>query len=356
MPSYSIQFRRGTATDHSSFTGELAEITIDITNNRVVLHDGETPGGIPLAKVTDLPIDVGDLSDDLTHIAAATAPTGISAYGGDRQIAYLGYHPYQSTYLNNIEYFAFGDSSATDFGDANVTTSGAAAFSDGTRAVFAGGSSTNTIDYINIASPGQATTFGNHLNNTSAYMSGISDGTYGVYGAASTYYYVTIQTPGTASTFDTAAVSSHLGGSGGAGDGTYGIFAGADDEKIEKVTIATQGSATSHGDLSPNVVYPALMSDDTYTVFTKSSFNTDPYLQYITTATGGTAQDFANLYYGNQWTGASSDGTYGFTFGGSNSPTRIQYITFTSPSNQATSMGDLITQSNQNTGTSGASA
>ena len=73
MPSYSIQFRRGTATDHSSFTGELAEITIDITNNRVVLHDGETPGGIPLAKVTDLPIDVGDLSDDLTHIDAAMA-------------------------------------------------------------------------------------------------------------------------------------------------------------------------------------------------------------------------------------------------------------------------------------------
>ena len=76
MPAYSIQFRRGTAADHSAFTGELAEITIDITNNRVVLHDGQTPGGIPLAKVSDLPIDVGDLSDDLSHIAAANTPPG----------------------------------------------------------------------------------------------------------------------------------------------------------------------------------------------------------------------------------------------------------------------------------------
>jgi DNA-binding beta-propeller fold protein YncE len=71
MPAYSIQFRRGTAADHSAFTGELAEITIDITNNRVILHDGETAGGIPLAKVTDLPIDVGDLTDVNGHIAAA---------------------------------------------------------------------------------------------------------------------------------------------------------------------------------------------------------------------------------------------------------------------------------------------
>ena len=100
MPSYSIQFRRGTATDHSSFTGELAEITIDITNNRVVLHDGETPGGIPLAKVTDLPIDIGDLSDNLTHVAAAEAELA-------------GFDISTATY-DNVSYSTYFDSSPQD--------------------------------------------------------------------------------------------------------------------------------------------------------------------------------------------------------------------------------------------------
>lgn len=363
MPSYSIQFRRGTATDHSSFTGELAEITIDITNNRVVLHDGETPGGIPLAKVTDLPIDVGDLTDVNGNIAAAVAAMNPANWYGDRQIVFMGYAPYSYDngpgYINNIEYFSFG-TSATDFGDATVATAASAAFSDGSRAVRVAGYNTNVIDYISTATGGPATDFGNHLNNYSAHMQGISDGTYGVYAAGSNYYYVTIQNPSAwASNFGTAAISSHLAGSGGGGDGTYGIFTGGDDETIEKVTISTTGSATSHGDLVGPVTYPYIMSDNTYTVMARGNFNTDPYLEYITTATGGTAASFGSpvtlqgLYYGNQFAGASSDGTYGYVHGGSNSPSKIQYITFTSPSNQATAMGDLGQTVNQHTGTSG---
>lgn len=47
-----VQFRRGTTTQHSSFTGAVGEITVDTTKNTVVVHDGTTPGGIPLAKET----------------------------------------------------------------------------------------------------------------------------------------------------------------------------------------------------------------------------------------------------------------------------------------------------------------
>jgi len=100
MPAYSIQFRRGTAADHSAFTGELAEITIDITNNRVILHDGETAGGIPLAKVSDLPIDVGDLTDVNGHIAAAISELA----GSDISTA---------TY-DNVSYSTWLDSSPQD--------------------------------------------------------------------------------------------------------------------------------------------------------------------------------------------------------------------------------------------------
>ena len=52
--STAIQRRRGTAAQHTTFTGLVGEITIDITDNRAVVHDGATVGGHPLAKESEL--------------------------------------------------------------------------------------------------------------------------------------------------------------------------------------------------------------------------------------------------------------------------------------------------------------
>jgi len=49
-----VQFRRGNTAQTSTFTGATAEITIDTTKNTVVVHDGSTVGGIPLAKESAL--------------------------------------------------------------------------------------------------------------------------------------------------------------------------------------------------------------------------------------------------------------------------------------------------------------
>ena len=51
-----IQRRRGTTTQHGSFTGLAGEITIDTTKNTIVVHDGSTAGGIPLAKSSEVSI------------------------------------------------------------------------------------------------------------------------------------------------------------------------------------------------------------------------------------------------------------------------------------------------------------
>jgi hypothetical protein len=48
--STAIKRRRGTTTQHNSFTGLSAELTVDTTKNTVVVHDGSTAGGHPLAK------------------------------------------------------------------------------------------------------------------------------------------------------------------------------------------------------------------------------------------------------------------------------------------------------------------
>ena len=61
--STQIQRRRGTTADHSTFTGAGGELTIDTTKNTVVVHDGATAGGFPLAKESDLSSSVATLTD-----------------------------------------------------------------------------------------------------------------------------------------------------------------------------------------------------------------------------------------------------------------------------------------------------
>ena len=45
-----LQLRRGTTTQHGSFTGAEGELTIDTTKDTAVVHDGSTAGGRPLAR------------------------------------------------------------------------------------------------------------------------------------------------------------------------------------------------------------------------------------------------------------------------------------------------------------------
>lgn len=44
-----LQLRRGTATQHNTFTGAQGEVTVDTTGNNLRLHDGVTAGGNPTA-------------------------------------------------------------------------------------------------------------------------------------------------------------------------------------------------------------------------------------------------------------------------------------------------------------------
>ena len=46
----SVQRRRGSSVQHTTFTGLEGEITVDTTKDTAVVHDGSTIGGFPLAK------------------------------------------------------------------------------------------------------------------------------------------------------------------------------------------------------------------------------------------------------------------------------------------------------------------
>lgn len=54
-----VKRRGGTTSTHSSFTGLNREVTVDDTKHTLVVHDGVTPGGFPLAKASDIPTVTG---------------------------------------------------------------------------------------------------------------------------------------------------------------------------------------------------------------------------------------------------------------------------------------------------------
>lgn len=68
-----VQFRRGTTADHSTFTGAVGEITVDTTKDTVVVHDGTTAGGVPLAKESALS----------SYVLTSAIGTTVQAYDAD---------------------------------------------------------------------------------------------------------------------------------------------------------------------------------------------------------------------------------------------------------------------------------
>ena len=122
--SRQIQIRRGSATEHEDFTGAIGEITMDTTNKTLRVHDGETVGGTPLAKQSDL-----DTADYVVEYQNPTAENNYSWYrkyksgwieqgqyslswstGQDVQISFV--IPFSNTYYFVVLNEVSGDSSA----------------------------------------------------------------------------------------------------------------------------------------------------------------------------------------------------------------------------------------------------
>ena len=109
--------------------------------------------------------------------------------------------------------------SFTDFGDLTQSRANLSGCSDTTRGLFAGGeipggSHVDTIDYITIATTGNAIDFGD-MNVSRHYLTACSDATKGVFAGGytstqiNTIDYVTIATTGNGTDFGDLTVSRH---------------------------------------------------------------------------------------------------------------------------------------------------
>jgi len=65
-----LRLRRGTTTQHSTFTGAEGEVTIDTTKDTLVVHDNATAGGRPLLREDVSNLGTGAITS--THIADGT--------------------------------------------------------------------------------------------------------------------------------------------------------------------------------------------------------------------------------------------------------------------------------------------
>ena len=228
--------------------------------------------------------------------------------GGSRGLMGGGSAPGVTNAIDFINVDTTGNSS--DFGDLSYARRGVAALASRTRGVFAGGRTSednNGIDFVTIASTGNAADFGD-LTITSHHGCGISDGTRGIITAmensswtnnnSNVIDYITIASTGNANDFGDLYTGTRE--TGGCESKTRGIVFGGTPSGLNVIqyfTISTQGNSSDFGDVSAVCSRGSAADGNSVRGLlplggTPSLFDT---VEFITIATLGDAQDFGDL-------------------------------------------------------------
>jgi hypothetical protein len=272
--------------------------------------------------------------------SSSIAPQAVTYFGA--RGVWAGGYP-EAAGLNVIDYITIATTgNATDFGDLTRSSYDPSACADSSKGVFGGGKAGNTdhnvIDYVTISTTGNATDFGD-LTVARQGPAALSDGTRGIWGGGSagnsrsnTIDYITIATTGNAVDFGDLTLSRQHPGA--ASNGTRGMWAGgyiggnpSYTKVMDYVTIATLGNATSFGDLDTwGAAYVGGTSNGTRGMFAggySSSYKN--WILYVTIATTGNSADFGDLTLARKNIAAASDGTKG-VFGGGRTSASPYYM------------------------------
>ena len=172
-----------------------------------------------------------------------------------------------TTYTDKIEYITVASpGNGADFGNLTVNRRYIGCSSNSTYGVWAGGTSPpdgdrNEIDYVTIATASNASDFGDLLDANERLGNGtISDETYGIYaggqvvgvGSTNVIQYITFATPGNSQDFGDLLAGIQF--CAATGNGSRGVITGGSDttmsNTIQYITIASPGNSQDFGDLT----------------------------------------------------------------------------------------------------------
>jgi hypothetical protein len=268
-------------------------------------------------------------------------------FSGDRGIFATSITPAPAS-RNQIEYISMASSgNAVDFGDAtnNLTFPGAAG--NQTRALF-GPSERSApvgysalVDYIQFSTKGNAANFGS-LTVARSQSAGLSNSTRGVFAGGfaeipgNTWYnvidFVTISSLGNGSDFGDLLAASAV--KGAVASPTRGVVAGGNTgvgvytNVIEFITIASAGNSTDFGDLLSNAYGKAGASSSTIGLFgSNGTPAVSNVIETITIASAGNSTDFGDLTQARELPESTSNNIRGIWAGGQ-SPTTVNTIDF----------------------------
>ena len=98
-----LKLRRGSTTQHSSFTGAEGEVTIDTTKDTAVVHDGSQVGGRPLLREDMSNLPAGTIDNADINASAAIAGTKVSPDFGSQDITTTGKIKFANVYTNESD-------------------------------------------------------------------------------------------------------------------------------------------------------------------------------------------------------------------------------------------------------------
>ena len=268
----------GIGADFGDLTGTRYAVSGNSSSTRGLFNGGTTPTNLDTIEyitiaTTSNALDFGDLN--IAHGYGASCSNNTRGLtGGGRSGS-----PVQPTAeIDYVTIATLGD--GQDFGDLTQSRMGLGAFASSTRGLFTGGSNApqtprvlyNIIDYVTIASTGNAQDFGDLTSKHEMHGSASSPTrgiAYGGRSAPSTTIniieYITIATLGDGVDFgDVRDDGAHAHGTS---NSARGVFAGGTDpyrNSIDFITIATTGNGVDWGDLpitSGSYAYAAGLSD-----------------------------------------------------------------------------------------------
>ena len=296
------------------------------TNDRMICGGGDTSAGSFSNVIQMIQMrSKGNASDygDLSHARQSLA-TGVCS-STTRGLFYAGDDSGPTSYIDTIDWITMASTgNAVDFGNSSYDESGGAGFSNQTRGGRCGGFTggpnafaNNVIDYVTIASLGNSSDFGD-LTSDRYGNTGLSSPSRALSGGGATY-------PGTT------------------------VY----QDIMDYITIASTGNSIDFGNLLAAIDNMGASASSTRGVFTGGSSPTNSnVMQYITIASTGDSQDFGDLTVAMRIPGGNSNNTLGITMGGL-TPSLVNTVEeFTiATTGNAADFGDLTETTGESPGT-----